>query len=129
MSTPAQDIRLILEGASSLGLSFGTDLFVGLMPDSPDECVSIIDTPGTEPGVGPYYYSSVQVLVRGGVGEYDSAAALGRDIAAVLHEYTGKPDSSTLYYAGIWQLSEPFFIGVDEKNRPLFSTNYRIQRR
>jgi len=129
MNTPAQDIRLILEEASGLGLVFATDLFIGLMPDYPDLCVSLTDTPGIEPGVGPYYYNSLHVLVRGGVGEYDEAVQLAVDIASVLHEYHGWPDSSSYYYAGIWQQSEPFFIGVDEKNRPLFSTNYRIQRR
>ena len=129
MNSPAQDIRIILEADSSLGLVFGTDLFIGLMPDSPDACASIADSGGFPASPGPYYYPTAQVLVRGIVGSYAATSAVAADVVAALHEYTGQPDSSSYFYAGIWSMYDPIFIGVDEKNRPLFSMNFRIQRR
>ena len=129
MNTCAQDIVTLLEGISSLALSPGVDLFIGPMPDSPDECVSVTDSPGTEPDPNNYYNDSIQVLVRGEVGGYADASALAADIATELHQYTGQPDVYSAVYTLVWQTSSPFFIGTDENNRPLFSTNYRIQRR
>lgn len=129
MNTVAQDIKVILDGDSSLGLTFGTDLFVGLMPTTPDTCVSVIDTGGLEPTVGPYYYPTAQVLVRAGVGLYDTAASLAYSLIDKLHRYYGQPDSSSYYYTGIWAVGDPVFLGLDEANRPMFSINFRIQRR
>jgi len=129
MNTSAQDIKIILDGDSSLGLTFGTDLFIGLMPDTPDECVAVTDTGGLEPAPGPYYYPTVQLLVRAGVGLYATVSDLAYTILDKLHEYCGQPDSSSYYYTGIWATGDPVFIGTDEKNRPLFALNFRIQRR
>jgi len=127
--TAAEDIKTLLDNSSSCGLTFGTDLFIGLMPDGPDLCASVTDAPGLPPSPTLYYSEFVHILVRGGVGGYSEAASLAEDIGAVLHEYTGTPAGSDFYYAGVWLTGSPAFIGVDDKNRPMFSINLRIQRR
>jgi hypothetical protein len=129
MSSAADDFRIILDDNSGVGLSFGTDMFVGAMPDAPDECISIIDTGGQEPDKGPYEKATVQIMIRAGVGEYLVGYNLAKDVQRVLHEYCGKPDSGSFYYTGIWTTGEPFYLGTDAKGRPLFSLNFRYQRR
>jgi hypothetical protein len=129
MSSPADDFQLLLSENSNVGLTFGTDMFVGAMPDMPDACISIVDTGGQEPDRGPYERSTVQILVRGGVGDYAITHELAKTIQEALHEYYGMPESSSYYYAGIWATNEPFYLGTDQRGRPLFSLNFRIQRR
>lgn len=133
MNTPAQDIKIILEAnvdSSSHDLTFGSNMFIGRMPESPSECVSIADAPGLEPDVGPYYYDFVSVLIRGEIGQYVEAANIGQAMISTLHRYHGQPDSSSMYYTGIWcDSGTPGYIGTDENNRPMFSFNLRIQRR
>ena len=129
MTSPAEDIKALLEAESSLALDFGTDLFVGDMPESPDNCICVMDTGGFAPSIGPYYHPSVQILVRGTVGSYSETIAQAQALCITLHAYYGTPSGSSFYYAGVWSLGDPFYIGVDENNRPLFSINFRIQRR
>lgn len=129
MNSSAQDIKELIEADSSLSLEFGVDLFIGDMPETPNECVALFDTGGSETTVGPYYRSSVQILLRGEVGGYSEVHDRAFSINALLYGYSGVPTSSSLYYTGIWSLGDPFYIGVDEENRPLFSINFRIQRR
>lgn len=129
MSSAADDFRIILDASSSAGLTFGTDMFVGAMPDTPDECISIIDTGGQEPDKGPYEKATVQIMVRAGVGEYLVGYALAKAVQGALHEYYGQPDSSSFYYTGIWTTGEPFYLGTDTRGRSLFSLNFRYQRR
>lgn len=129
MTSPAQDLKSLLDANSGLSLEFGVDLFVGDMPETPDSCVCLFDTPGFPVGIGPFYTCSAQVLVRGAVGSYVETYSLTADISSVLHEYYGTPSGSSFYYTGIWAAGVPFFIGMDDSNRPLFSINFRIQRR
>lgn len=129
MTSCSSDIKTLLEADSSLALEFGTDLFIGELPETPNQCCTIVDTGGYETKIGPYYSPTVQMLFRGDVGEYEETYSLAQAVTILLHEYSGTPSGSTFYYTGIWSLGDPFFIGVDENERPLFSINFRIQRR
>jgi len=129
MTTSAVDIKTVLTSSSPLALTFGTNIFVGLMPDSPDACVSVLDSPGLPPDPNGYYLPYVHILVRGGQGEYLSTSDRAAAIMAAVHEYKGTPTGASYYYTGVWATSEPFFIGTDDNLRPLFSINLRIQRR
>ncbi len=46
MNIPSKDIKDMLEASSALNLVFGTNLFIGQLPDKPRNCVSIVDTSG-----------------------------------------------------------------------------------
>lgn len=129
MSSSADDIRILLEAESSLGLALGTDLFVGVMPDAPDACVSVLDTPGYSADPNNYQHAGLQILVRAALGGYLSAYSLAENIWDTIHEYYGQPASGSYYYTLIWGEGQPFFIGVDEQSRPMFSMNFRLQRR
>ena len=132
MNAPSVDIKDILEAESSLGLTFATNLFVGYEPPTPDECVTIFDTPGfptqlTLGGDGDdYFYPSVQIRVRSN--SYIDGWDLIQDITTVLHGLSQEPWNATLYSV-IKCSSGPAMLDWDNNNRPRFIVNFDIQRR
>lgn len=127
----ATSIKDILDqNSSSTGLTFGTNLFVGIMPESPPVCVSLLDTGGMPETSLGYQSKFVQALVRVPPGEYLRADEIGEAIVDELHGYSGQPNSDDRYYiTGIFASGGLAFIGPDEKNRLLFSINFNVQRR
>lgn len=116
--------------SSSTGLEFGINLFVGIMPESPVECVSLLDAGGLPDNSLDYQSRFVQALIRVSVGAYERAVTIGEDIRDELHGYRGQPNSGDRYYiTGIFASGGLAFIGPDEKNRLLFSINFNVQRR
>ena len=69
MNASSIDIKDMLEAESSLDLTFGTDLYVGIEPLKPNNTVTIFDTYGRPPQLllsssGIYEYPAVQIRVR-----------------------------------------------------------------
>ena len=126
MNPPSQDISDILVGAG-VG-TFGTDLFISKEPDSPDACVTIFDTGGFDP-VANYVYDfpTVQIRIRGGKMEYQTAFAKAQDVKDTLHGLSGETWNSTKY-VGIWAQGDIIFVGYDESNRPVLTVNFRVHR-
>lgn len=123
-------VRDILEGDSDLGLSFGSNLFIGPLPDNiPELCVGLIDNPGTKDALG-YEERLVQILIRGSVGGYENASMVGNMIENKLHRYRGEitsdPEDSVM---GIFVLTGFFYIGSDEEERPILSSTFIVKRR
>lgn len=129
MNLSSEDIKdMLLSSAAALDMTFGTDLHIGSMPDSPNACVAIYDTSGSDPdGNRAYFYPHIQVRVRGAVGGYRAAGMLARSIQGYLKERHNETWNSTAY-VGIWAMGDILFVGHDEKNRPIFSVNFRLQR-
>lgn len=131
MNVTSEDIKDMLEAESSLGLTFGTDLFIGKEPALPNDCVTIFDTPGGPPQLTltpgeDYYYPSVQIRVRSNV--YLTAANLIHDIKVALHGRGHEVWNGTTYELIACSI-EPFLLGWDEKDRAWFVTTFKIQRR
>jgi len=129
MNPPSEDIKDILESSQSgTGLVFGTDLFIGEEPVSPDQCITIYDTGGPEPQAGYVYdYPTVQVRIRGNKGAYKETWALADTIKSALHGLHNESWNGTKYH-GIWCQSDIIFIGYDDNSRPVFTVNFRIHR-
>lgn len=124
-------------GTTEAGTGSSFPIFRGMMPDSTvlgDRAVALILTGGyPDDARVTLDRPGLQVLVRGAQANQVSTAYQEAEIVAwsvknALHEYHGTPSSSGLYYVGIWNESGPFFLGVDEVQRPVFSNNLRIQR-
>lgn len=128
MNPPSEDIKDILEGESALALTFTEDLFIGQMPETPDNCVCIYDT-GGYPGESDYVYQrpTLQVKVRGDRGAYKLAHQLCQNIRDVLHALHNVTLNGARYI-GIWQESDVMSLGPDELHRPMFTINFRIHR-
>ena len=131
MNAPSVDIAAILESESELGLTFATDLFVGKEPSTPQDCVTVFDTPGqpnqlTLQQGEDYFYPSIQIRVRNK--DYVTGWELARDIASQLHARAHETWNGTLYTL-IQCMGEPVLLDWDENNRCRFIINFNLQRR
>jgi hypothetical protein len=130
MNPSSKDIADILEGESSLGLVFGTNLFIGFEPDRPVNCVTIFDTPGEPPQLSltkgeNYFYPSIQIRVRND--SYTDGWDVINDIKTVLHAW-GQDTINGTYYSLIRCMQEPFLLDWDMHNRARFVSTFDIQR-
>ncbi len=128
MNSAANDVKDMLD-SSDLALVFATNLFVGLEPATPDDCVTIFDTPGAPPiktltADVEYYYSSIQIRVRDR--SYLAGCDLASDIVRVLHN-RGPETWNSMVYCSILCQGDPFFLGW-ENGRARFVVNFQLQR-
>ena len=131
MNTPAVDIKDVLKDISSLGLTFAVDLFVGKEPSSPDDCVTIFDTPGGIPQLTfdkteKYYYQSIQIRIRNN--SYVEGNTLAYQIEEELQGMAHVTVNST-YYSLIQSMGSPCLLDWDKNNRARIIINFNIQRR
>lgn len=129
MNPPTEDIKDILVG-QGFG-TFQTNMFIGEFPSSPDYCVIISLSTGSNPGLSldsadEWERPGIQVLVRGGATGYNTANVNMYNIAKYLHRHAETINGAR--YAYIEQMGDVIYIGKDESNRPIFSANFRIQR-
>ncbi len=128
MNPPSKDMKDILAGNSALALTVDTDLFYAEMPDTPDACVCIYDTPGfpADPHQ-TYERPTVQVRIRGAKGGYDAAQLQGQAIRDLLNGLNEETWNSARYI-GIWATGDVGFVYFDDNRRPVFTVNFRIHR-
>jgi len=131
MNPVSEDIKDMLEADSSLGLVFGTNLFIGLQPSTPANCTTIYDSGGFSPqltldGDGGYFYPSIQIRVRST--EYVTGWSLINMIKTLLHGRGNETWNGTLYTV-IYCSSGPALLDWDENGRVNFIVNFNVQRR
>jgi hypothetical protein len=130
MNPSSVDIKNILEDDSSLGLVFGTNLFIASEPATPNDCVTVYDTSGSMARAldrdNKLYFSSVQVRVRDH--DYREGWDKINDIREYLDAKVGTTQNETLYVM-IRATSDPQFLTRDENQRFIFSINFEIIRR
>lgn len=124
-------------GSTEAGSGTSFPIFKGTMPDSTvlgDRAVALVLSGGyADDARVTLDRPGLQVLVRGAPvnqvsTSYQEADSVAWSVKNALHSYYGTPESTGLYYVGIWNESGPFFIGYDEVQRPVFSNNLRIMR-
>lgn len=127
-SSPSQGVLFLL-GAAGIGASAATTgwrLGIGKLLDQPNTQVVAYDVPGQNPDPAWLLdYPVVQVMVRGGEDGYRDAFQKIRDVYDVLLGIDPQTVNGDRW-DGITVLSTPSHIGYDDKNRPLFSANFRI---
>lgn len=130
MNMPSDDIKSLLVDESSLDLTFGTNLFIGKEPSSPDNTVTIYDTGGEPPdlifsGNSGYERPSVQIRVRNN--KYEMGWELINDIKNTLHGL-GPIIIDNTTYTLIECVFDPSFLVRDENDRVIFVTTIDMQR-
>ena len=115
---------------SGISLIAGTDMFVGKMPASPDNCVAIYDTPSRGQlldldGANGYEYAAVQIRVRNR--KYDEGWQMVSDIVSYLHGE--RMELNGALYLAVFLASGPAFLRWDEQDRAEFVVNFNVQRR
>ena len=121
--------------AAQLTLTKATDLFEGIMPPSPDACLSINDFPGAASTLGFGVTTGVQlenpglqVLTRGEAGDYDTPRNQAHNARQALAKVQGMTLSGTDYELIIPQQS-PFILDRDDDDeRIVFAFNCRVRK-
>ena len=130
MNAVSEDIVAMLE-VSSVGYQLGVDLFVGREPTTPDNTVTIFDTPGggASTQIEPteiYYRDSVQLRIRNN--DYRMAMSNAYELIDALHNKAHEIWNDT-YYSLIRCSLGPHVLDFDENNRPRIVITFDIQRR
>lgn len=112
---------LIKDQLSDYG-TFGTDLFVSSLPDSPDNCIVVYDEPGT---VQPYQsdygsdWAGVQILVRGSYSYVQKIWDIHNDISALENI-----DSTKFVLVRSLVQTVPSQVDIDDKGRRIYTAHY-----
>lgn len=104
----------------------GTNLFIGIMPNSPSLCLAVYEYAGTQPlevmqdDTATLERPSIQVISRGDRNDYPSARTLMKNARDAL---TGVVDEtiSGVRFLRINQISSINAVGLDDNDRPLFT--------
>ena len=130
MNAVSEDIKDMLIDDSALGLSFPTNLFIGHEQATPDNCVTIYDTPTfsaeTSLDQQRIYNSSFQIRVRHL--SYVTGMILARNIMDYLHGRARESWNGTLY-TSIEATGEPAQMALDGNMRAIIITNFNTKRR
>lgn len=125
MGTPAEDIAQYLVDGEIFS-AVGTDIYIGQMPDTPDTSAKVTPTTGRPPVlVGEAEIPGLQITVRNSVFQtgYDKI----NDVMKQLHRTTvPEITGTTRNYYFMEALGSPSYIGMDEKQRHLFTLNILV---
>jgi hypothetical protein len=125
MNPLSVDIKDILE--TETAFAFGTDLFIGKEPKSPDDCLTIYDTGGSaQNSVIAFDESTVQIRARGK--DYQSTWQRLNTARLALQSAPLQPASDGATIIGIWASSSIMFLAIDSLDRNIFTLNFRVIR-
>jgi len=133
MNASSVDIKDMLEAygdSSGLDVDFAENLFIGKEPKSPDNCITIFDTPGAAPALGltsqGYEYPAIQIRVRNR--KYIDGWNIIEDIKTALHGRAQETWNGTLYSV-IFCTNGPAHLDWDDNGNARFIINFNLQRR
>jgi hypothetical protein len=117
-------------GAHASQGTLGTSLFLATLPESPDVCTAIYENSGTPPaftmGSGGIAidYPMLQIISRAGKEDYPTARDKIEDIRNLLASVTDVTISG-VHVLRIEPMGSVNPLGIDPKQRPLLSVNFR----
>lgn len=109
--------------------TLGTSLFLAMMPETPDACVCIYESPGLAPmeTMGSAAFAveqpGLQVISRGARGDYPGA----RDKAVTIRGLLAAITETTISGIHIMRISADGSltpVGEDQNGRPMVTTNF-----
>jgi len=123
--TPASIICDVIILSLSDKYTLATNLFTGFLPDEPNDATAVIDTggAGNDP-VNEIDEISFQVYSRNS--DYQVGYNLQNLIRSIL-ESSPAIVINDCVIIGVWIKSNIAFLGKDELDRSLFSSNYRVK--
>jgi len=129
MNMASEDIKDMLLSESSLGFTFGTNLFIGRVPTTPDNCVAVFDAGGRPSDKaldgGRYHRDSVSIQVRNV--DYVTGYVLAESIESFLISKSQSVWDGVLYTA-ITSESGVLSDNWDGNENNLFLLTFTIQR-
>lgn len=109
--------------------TLGTNLFLAVMPESPDACVCIYDTPGLSPmmTMGSSAFAveqpGLQVITRGARGDYPGARDKAKAVRALLAGII-ETSISGIHIMRVEAEGSFLPMGEDQNGRPMISMNF-----
>lgn len=108
--------------ASDAVTELGTDVFIDIMPDEPDDCVALIEYSGEVAFINNMLNRSIQVRVR------NTDYATGKDKAIKIYNSVYDPESEVKiidFTAGRWGIVKareyPYLLNRDDSGRNIFT--------
>jgi hypothetical protein len=124
------DLGAYLDTNSALTL--GTDLFLGILPETPSNCVALFENSGVSPdftlganNLPILERPELQVIVRNA--SYSTGNTLADTIYRVFTQITNQSINS-VNYLRIQAIANPSVMDRDSNRRVLFTTNFRVIR-
>ncbi len=117
---------LVAAGVGVFGSLAGWGIFIGPEPSSPNTTITIREHAGL--GAMPKWlvdFPAIQTMIRGAPGGYQLAKLKAQQVLDELHSIPSQ-DLNGDRWNSIIATTRPAYIGVDEKNRPRFSVNFKL---
>ena len=112
--------------ALNTALVVDTDLFIAEEPvDSPDECVTLITSPGSTRTESGMDVQAIQVLAKGK--SFIAAEDLAQTVFDLLANKPGFSGLDNVFYCEV--LNSPFPVERDGRGRYIFSSNFVIKKK
>ncbi len=127
MNAPTVDMKDYLLAPSESTFVLGTNLFIGMLPETPDAAVCLFDTSGSSAELFDIFNPTVQILVRGKQGKYAEAYDKAAEVVGTFHTLANTELGGTEYLS-FWKMTDIGHVGNDTKGRPIFSCSLRIKR-
>lgn len=120
--------------ASQLSLTRGTNLFEGIMPETPNACLAVLTYAGgpSELGFGvttgvQYEQPGLAIWCRGEPNDYTTPRDQAHSARQALAKVQATSLSGTLYHY-IIPLQSPFVLETDENERRVLAFNCRVKK-
>jgi len=125
MNPPTEDLIDYIDAQTAL--TKGVDLFTSVEPTTPDNCVTLYDSPGnsTSPKF-PIEMIGLQVRSRGDT--YKNAYQLCHDIKILLEGLREDLVLNGSRYFGFYVTTQPTHMIRDKSERHMFTMNIQVQR-
>lgn len=118
-------IEQVAQALSNAGLgTIGTNIFLGNLPETPDNAILVLNTGGYQPSVDiPNKRPTFQVLIRNT--DYEAGENNLSTVRSTLHQHRNAVlVTGQTYFYYIYAVSEGGNIGRDENGRDMFSINF-----
>ena len=123
MTSPAEDILKLLALHTDSIFIEGGNGFIGQQPELPHDCITVYDT-GGGPQDSMNEIDDVSFMIHSRGSSYQDGWALIHEAKLILQSMAGKLVEGK-EYVGVWSTSNIAFVGRDEKDRSIFSANFK----
>lgn len=126
--SPARIISTLLDRASGLSLTEGTNLFIGREPSNNLDTVTLYNLPAVFDSSDRLGIDESVIQVRVRNSDYETGYALMRGIQKELQSWVADSEIFGGEYSieGIWLINSPMQITHDNRRFNLFTVSYRL---
>lgn len=132
MNPVSEDFKdiLVAGGLGTFNATSGWGIFVAEQPPDPDTTVTLLDGPGTlqqtMDRAAETFYNNLQIVIRGT--SYLTTYVQAKSVQSLFASMNNFTRNGT-FYMTIRGVTEPIYLGKDEKNRFQFGVNMETIRK